>query len=470
MNDTAAALDALIIDGPRTKAAKPIYVTTGDANELPPGAKAWLEANGQAVDTEFVCLIPGGSSEGAVDCAVLGLGSDANPFAAGGLTKHLNDGIWYIDKVPEHVDADQLMLGYLLGAYTFDRYRKSKPREIELHPPAYAKLDTVLRKANGVYAVRNLVNTPANDMGPDAIEGAARAIARAHKASVKVVSGDDLLSKNFPLIHAVGRAAAQEPRLVDIKWGRRGAPKLTLVGKGVAYDTGGLNIKPGGSMRNMKKDMGGAAHMIALADMIMAAKLDVRLRLLVPTVENSISANAFRPGDVYPSRDGITVEIGNTDAEGRLVLADALSLADEETPEMLIDFATLTGAARVAMGPDVAPFFTDDEALAAELADASTLELDPIWRLPLWKAYAKNLSSNVADCCNITSDGLAGAITAALFLQKFVKRAQAWVHFDVFAWSTSGKPHSSVGGEAQGLRALFSVLERRYPPKKRAKA
>ncbi|MEO1747373.1 MAG: leucyl aminopeptidase family protein, partial [Pseudomonadota bacterium] len=260
MNDTAAALDALIIDRPRTKAAKPIYMTTGDANNLPPAAKAWLETNAQAVDAEFVSLIPGNGPSSTVDCAVLGLGSDANPFAAGRLTKHLLDGTWYFENIPDHVDADQLMLGYLLGSYSFDSYKKSKPRDIKLHPPKEADLGAVLRKAKGVYAVRNLVNTPANDMGPDAIEAAARAVARTHKANVKVVSGDDLLSKDFPLIHAVGRAAAQEPRLVDIKWGRRGAPKLTLVGKGVAYDTGGLNIKPGGSMRNMKKDMGGAAH------------------------------------------------------------------------------------------------------------------------------------------------------------------------------------------------------------------
>ncbi|MEO1700762.1 MAG: leucyl aminopeptidase family protein [Pseudomonadota bacterium] len=465
MDEIETALAALIMEAPRTDASKPIYVTSGDASELPGTAKNWLEQTGQTLDAEFVSLIPSGEQDGSVGSAVLGIGADLNPFAAGKLYRTLTDGQWYFHRVPQGADAEQLLLGYLLGAYSFNRYKATKQRNIRIHPQEKTDLETVLRKAAGVYQVRDLVNTPANDMGPEAIEMATKSMAKTHKSSVKVIAGDDLLSKDFPLVHAVGRAAAQEPRLLDMKWGRRGAPKLTLVGKGVAYDTGGLNIKPGGSMRNMKKDMGGAAHAIALAGMVMTAKLNLRLRLLVPTVENSISANAFRPGDVYPSRKGITVEIGNTDAEGRLVLADALTLADEETPELLIDFATLTGAARVALGPDVAPFFTDDEALAGELAEASTLELDPIWRMPLWKDYAKGLSSNVADCCNISGDSLGGAITAALFLQKFVSRAQTWVHFDVFAWSNSAKAHGAVGAEAQGLRALYRVLKRRYPPK-----
>ncbi|MEO0542217.1 MAG: leucyl aminopeptidase family protein [Pseudomonadota bacterium] len=471
MDDTATALKNLVTQAAPGTKSKPIYVIAADTSELPASAIAWLGANDQKLTDEFVSLLPATSiKDGDIAGAVLGIAPEANPFAAGKLARQLPDGHWYFKTIPDGVDAEQLLLGYLLGSYAFDRYKSRNSSDVILHIPQGVDLELVLRKAKGVHVVRDMVNTPANDMGPNAIEAAARAVARAHKATVKVITGDDLLAKNFPLIHAVGRAAAEQPRLVDIKWGRRGAPKLTLVGKGVAYDTGGLNIKPGNSMRNMKKDMGGAAHMIALADMVMAAKLDVRLRLLIPTVENSISSGAFRPGDVYPSRKDITVEIGNTDAEGRLILADALALADEETPELLIDFATLTGAARVALGPDVAPFFTDDDTLAAELGDASTLELDPIWRMPLWKDYARNLSSTVADCCNISSDSLGGAITAALFLQKFVTRARSWVHFDVFAWSTASKPHASVGGEAQGLRALFRVLERRYPPKASSKA
>ncbi|MEN0001216.1 MAG: leucyl aminopeptidase family protein [Pseudomonadota bacterium] len=464
MSEAAMSPEDLLGAAKKNRRSLPLYVTGPEMAELPDAAKAWVRASRRSLDGAFVSLLPDEASGERVAGAVLNLGPDLDPFAAGSLTKHLPAGHWHIETKPDGLDMDQVLLGYLLGGYAFGAYKSRTPSGVKLRPPEETNLDSVLRKARAVYGVRDLVNTPANDMGPAAIEAAARTVARAHKATVKVISGDDLLRKNFPLVHAVGRAAADAPRLIDIRWGKRSAPKLTLVGKGVAYDTGGLNIKPGGSMRNMKKDMGGAAHTIALANMIMEAQLNVRLRLLIPAVENSISAPAFRPGDVYPSREGLTVEIGNTDAEGRLILADALTYGDEDMPELMVDFATLTGAARVALGPDVAPFFTDDEALARELAEASTLELDPVWRMPLWKGYAKNLSSNVADCGNISTDPLGGAITAALFLQKFVKNAQSWVHFDVFAWSPSSKPHASIGGEAQGLRALYSVLERRYPP------
>ncbi|TIR09024.1 MAG: leucyl aminopeptidase family protein, partial [Mesorhizobium sp.] len=283
-----------------------------------------------------------------------------------------------------------------------------------------------------------------------------------YKAEVSVTKGDGLLKNNFPMIHAVGRASVGAPRLIDMTWGPKNAPKVTLVGKGVCFDTGGLDIKPSSGMLLMKKDMGGAANVLGLASMIMAAGLKVRLRVLIPAVENSIAGNAFRPGDVLVSRKGITVEIGNTDAEGRLVLADALALADDDEPQLLIDMATLTGAARVALGPDLPPFYTGDEALASELATASAAVEDPLWRMPLWKPYDAKLSSKIADINNVTSDGFAGSITAALFLKRFVEKTAAWAHFDIFAWNPSDRPYGLAGGEAQGIRALERVISKRY--------
>jgi leucyl aminopeptidase len=309
-----------------------------------------------------------------------------------------------------------------------------------------------------------LINTPTNDMGPAELEAAARALAANHRAEIMVTAGAELLAGNLLMIHAVGRASTEAPRLIDLSWGRADAPKVTLVGKGVCFDTGGLDIKPSSGMLLMKKDMGGAANVLGLASMIMAAGLPIRLRVLIPAVENAISGNAFRPGDVLPSRKGLTVEIGNTDAEGRLILADALALADEEAPDLLIDMATLTGAARVALGPDLPPFYTGDDRFAAELAAAATEVEDPLWRMPLWKPYEAKLASKIADTNNVTSDGFAGSITAALFLQRFVERASSWVHFDIFGWNPSDRPWGPTGGEAQGIRALLRVLTQRYRP------
>jgi leucyl aminopeptidase len=315
--------------------------------------------------------------------------------------------------------------------------------------------------AGAIAMARDLVNTPTNDMGPEALEAEALALAQDFKAKATVIRGDELLAQNFPLIHAVGRAGAQAPRLVDFVWGPPNGPKVTLVGKGVCFDTGGLDIKPSSAMLLMKKDMAGAATALALARMIMAADLPVRLRVLLPIVENAIAGNAFRPGDVYPSRKGHTVEIGNTDAEGRLILADALALGDAEAPDLMFVFATLTGAARVALGPDLPPFYTMDEALAAEIAQHGAAVHDPVWRLPLWEPYDSLIDGKISTINNVSQGPFAGSITAALFLRRFIDQAKAWAHFDIYGWNPATKPGRPEGGEVQTARLLFDLVEAR---------
>jgi leucyl aminopeptidase len=319
-----------------------------------------------------------------------------------------------------------------------------------------------MRVVDAVYFVRDLVNTPSNDCGPAEIEQAARAIAEKFGASIRSIVGEKLLNENFPLVHAVGRASARVPRLIELLWGAPKNPKVALVGKGVCFDTGGLDIKSEAGMLLMKKDMGGAAHALALAQMIMDAKLPVRLRVVVPAVENAISGDSFRPGDVLASRKGLTVEVGNTDAEGRLILADALALADEDGPELIVDFATLTGSARVALGPDLPAVFTADDGLAAALARHGAAEADPCWRMPLWRPYQSMLDSKIADTNNVASGPFAGAITAALFLSRFVDKAKSWLHVDLFAWNPSAKPARPEGGEAQTIRALYALFTERF--------
>jgi leucyl aminopeptidase len=322
--------------------------------------------------------------------------------------------------------------------------------------------EDLTRIVEGVFLARDLINTPANDMGPAELEEAARALANRHGASFTTIVGDDLLKQNFPLIHAVGRAAVRAPRLLDMIWGDPSHPKITLVGKGVCFDTGGLDIKPESGMLNMKKDMGGAASMLALAHMLMSRKARIRLRVLIPAVENSISGSAFRPRDIYRSRKGITVEIGNTDAEGRLILADAFALADEEQPELIADMATLTGAARVALGTEVVPFYTDDDTFAGDLARHAQAQCDPLWRLPLWRPYDQLLESKVADVNNVSSGGFAGSITAAMFLRRFVTAAKTWLHCDIYAWNQTTRPGRPEGAECQAARALYALLTERY--------
>ncbi len=450
--------------GKKSRNAKPVYLIAKDRlNEagLDSAASAWARANDFNGQADSVLVLPG--EGGAIAGALLGTGAGDEGYgslATGTLARKLPEGDWFFATEPG--DANQAAIGLALGGYDFTRYGKKPGRKLRFALPDGADGAHVERIAEGVFLTRDLVNTPTNDMGPEALEAAARTLGKRHNADISVTKGDELLAQNFPMIHAVGRASAEAPRLIDLVWGPKEAPKITLVGKGVCFDTGGLDIKPASSMLLMKKDMGGAANVLGLASMVMAAKLPVRLRVLIPAVENSISANAFRPGDVLQSRKGITVEIGNTDAEGRLVLADALALADEEQPELLIDMATLTGAARVALGPDLPPFYTDDDALAAELADAALATADPLWRMPLWKPYDSKLSSKIADMNNVTTDGFAGSITAALFLKRFVEKTPGWAHFDIFAWSPNERPHCPVGGEAQAIRAIDRVLSKRY--------
>jgi leucyl aminopeptidase len=359
-------------------------------------------------------------------------------------------------------DSRLAALAFALGCYRFARYRKQAGPELQLELPGNVDGEDLSRIVEGVNLARDLTNTPANDMGPGELEEAARALAGRHGASMRSVVGEDLIAQNFPLIHAVGRAAARAPRLIDITWGDPNHPKITLIGKGVCFDTGGLDIKTESGMLNMKKDMGGAASMLALAHMLMDRGTNIKLRVLIPAVENAISAAAFRPRDIYRSRKGLTVEIGNTDAEGRLILADAIALADEEEPELIADLATLTSAARVALGTEVPPFYTDDDELASSLADCATSENDPLWRMPLWRPYDQLLDSKVADINNVSSVSFAGSITAALFLRRFVSRAKAWLHCDIYAWNQTARPGRPEGGECQAARALYALLVSRY--------
>ncbi|MCU0830083.1 MAG: leucyl aminopeptidase family protein [Rhizobiaceae bacterium] len=427
--------------------AQTVFVMRGDSlpDTLPQAARLFVESAGWPAPGEGM-LLP--EASGRAGGWLYRADATAGAMGFGTLGRTLPAGSWVADGALSVEEATAA----LLGAYEFSRYRaaRMKPRRLCVGPVA----GEALRIASACGMARDMVNTPANDMTPQTLEDEARALALHHGAAFRVIAGDELLDHNFPMIHAVGRAGAIAPRLIDFTWGRSDARKVTLVGKGVCFDTGGLDIKPSSGMLLMKKDMGGAAHVLALARMMMEAKRDVRLRVLIPAVENSIAGNAFRPGDILKSRKGDTVEIGNTDAEGRLILADALALACEEKPDLLIDMATLTGAARVALGPDVIPFYTDDEPFAAALAAASGAVQDPVWRMPLWKPYAAKLASKIADTNNVTTDGFAGSVTAALFLQRFVQPGIAWAHFDIFAWSPAAKPSCPVGAEAQVIRAL----------------
>jgi leucyl aminopeptidase len=425
-------------------------------------ARASADAQGfEALSGRHFC-VP--SDAGGIEAVIWASEVHDDPFLIGKLVALLPAGTYYLPQPPsDHPSAwDDAALAWALSSYRFTKYKKSTASLPRLCLPKGCDHARVLACAEAIAFARDLINTPANDMGPDALEQAAQSIARKFKARARVVRGAQLLKQGFPLIHAVGRAADQPPRLFDMTWGPSSAPKVTLVGKGVCFDTGGLDIKPSSAMLLMKKDMAGAATALALASMIMAAKLNVRLRVLLPIVENAISAASFRPGDVCMSRKGISVEIGNTDAEGRLILADALTWADDDKPDLLCDFATLTGAARVALGPDLPPFFTDDEGLADAIMAHGHKVHDPVWRLPLWKPYAAMLDSKIAHTNNVSSGPFAGSITAALFLSRFVTQAKSWVHFDIYGWSPAARPARPEGGDPQTARLMFDLIASRY--------
>jgi len=400
---------------------------------------------------------------GLARAVLFGVGEAEGWAAFRALPSKLAPGDYRIVDAPFGVEPARIALAWALGSYRFDRYKKADP---EPRPRLVVEgAAEVLAVSHACALARDMVNTPANDLGPLQIETIAREIARQHDATIKVTTGAQLLEDGYPAIHAVGRAAVEEraPRIIEISWGEAGAPLVAVIGKGVVFDTGGLDIKPSAGMRLMKKDMGGAAHALALARMVMAAGLAVRLVVLIPVVENAISGDAMRPGDILSSRAGLTIEVGNTDAEGRLILADALTRAGELEPELTIDLATLTGAARVALGPQVVPFFTADDALASDLSAASLSEADPLWRLPLWAGYEDALDSEIADIANDPAAwALAGSVTAALFLKRFAPKTGSWLHLDIFAWNNKARPGYPSGGEAQAIRALLRVLKDRY--------
>ena len=434
-----------------------------DLEPLGREARAWLHATGWKPSAGSCALLP--SKEGDIAGAVLGLGAKSSgenrSFLVGELPRLLPHGAYHLETMP--ADPDLACVAWLMGSYQFARYSKNharSPRHLKL--PDGVDEAIVMRIANGMALGRDLINIPANDLGPAELADTAVHLAESHGAECLVTVGNDLLEQGFPMIHAVGRASDRAPRLIDLTWGDLSDPKVTIVGKGVCFDTGGLNIKPGNSMSLMKKDMGGAASALALATMVMGAALRVRLRVLIPAADNNISANSFRPGDVLKSRKGRMVDIENTDAEGRLVLADALALADEEKPDILINFATLTGSARVALGADLPPFFTDDDKLAGDIASCSEKVSDPLWRLPLWRPYEAMLAGKVGDVCHLSEGSFAGSITAALFLKRFVTRTKRFVHMDIYGWVPKNKPARPKGGEPQGARAIFELLRRRY--------
>ena len=422
----------------------------------PAATQTWVKSTGFTGKAGSHCLLPGPA--GGLDRVIAGVDWSAGPWSIAGLRGKLPAGRYHIDAELDAAQATDAALGWCLAGYRFDSYRAQERSEAVLVWPKAADRAAVARDAAAIALVRDLVNTPAGDMGPAELAAAARTLARAHGAKVSVIVGDTLLRKNYPMVHAVGRASSRAPRLIDLRWGRTG-PRVTLVGKGVCFDSGGLDLKPAAGMKLMKKDMGGSAHVLGLASMIMAAKLPVRLRVLIPAVENSVSGNAFRPLDVIKTRKGLTVEVGNTDAEGRLILCDALTEADREKPDLLIDFATLTGAARVAVGTELPAMFCNDDALAEAFLATGLARQDPVWRLPLHAPYRNLLDSKVADLNNISEGGYGGAITAALFLAEFVRPQTPWAHFDIMAWNVRDRPGRPVGGEAMGLRASFGVVE-----------
>jgi leucyl aminopeptidase len=432
----------------------------------PPAVRAWARAQGFQAERQKLLLVPSAGGD-AIAGAALGLGATpdlAEPtlWTSVGLPDRLPPGRYRFAGTFSAWGATQLTLGWEYGAYRFSRYRKITGELPALVAPSGTDLEYVRLATEALSEARDLINTPANDLGPAELGEAAQRLALQHEAECRILVGEELLRQNFPLIYEVGKGSAREPRLIDLRWGRRGAPRVTLVGKGVCFDTGGLDIKPSSGMILMKKDMGGAALTLALARMLMGADAPVQLRLLIPAVENSISGRSYRPSDVLRSRKGLTVEVGNTDAEGRLVLADALAEADEERPELLIDLATLTGAARVALGPELPAIYSNPPELADELRKIGDAESDPTWTLPLWQGYDEDLGSRVADLNNVSSSQFAGSIIGALFLKRFVTQTRAWLHGDVYAWNPKERPGRPLGAEPHTVRALYRLIRQRF--------
>lgn len=446
------------------RSSRPIHIVSvaryGEwLQEQPASRRSWLSSLGFSAEAGKTVLLPG--ADGAIAAALALVPEPATLWDVAAIATAVPAGAWRLEDPLGLLDAADAALGWALALYCFERYRKPSealPALVVADAPARTRAETIAR---AVRFARDLINTPANDLGPAELEAAAAELALEMGASFSSIVGEALLESGYPLIYAVGAASPRPPRLIELKWGEPGAPKITLVGKGVCFDTGGLDIKPSSAMLLMKKDMGGAAVMLGLARAIAGLGLPVQLRVLVPAVENAIGSRAFRPGDVLRTRKGLSVEINNTDAEGRLILADALCEADREEPDLLLDAATLTGAARVALGPELPALFTPDDALAAELLAAGERVGEPLWRLPLHRPYRKYLDSRIADIANASHKNFAGAITAALFLKEFVSEHRAWAHLDIFAWNDDNRPGRPKGGEATGLRALLELIERR---------
>ena len=426
----------------------------------------WLTAN--HFEGKGQCIVP--NTTGGISCIIYGISKDSDYFVAQDLALKLPPAQYALDlsnlKLDNEKSTQKFEIDFAstwaLSCYRFEKYKKNNKPLPTLSINSEDNLQKASRIVDAIQLVRDQVNTPACDLMPADISKQADELAAKYGAHVNHIIGDNLLKENYPTIHAVGRASIFPPRLIDLKWGNEKAPMVTLVGKGVCFDSGGLDLKPSNGMRNMKKDMGGAAHVLGLASLIMSSGLNIRLRVLIPAVENAVSSNAFRPGDVITTRQGISVEIDNTDAEGRLVLCDALTEANSENPELILDFATLTGACRVALGTELPGFFSNSKDVAVNLIEAGEAVKDPVWQLPLHKPYQDMLKSDIADTLNSAASGLGGAITAALYLQLFISKETPWVHFDVMAWNNRKLPGRPIGGEAFGIRAVFKYLEKRY--------
>ncbi len=448
-----------------TASATPIHVLNETtlaafAAKQPAGVRAWIKTHGFTARKDSCLLLP--DAKGGVLAVLAGTDASLNIWSLAHLPALLPAGTYRVETTAKKERLSDMALGFALAQYQFSRYKKIDRKALMLALPKTVDIAALNARVDAITLTRDLVNTPANDMGPADLSAAAKRVAKATGATFKEIVGEQLLKQNYPAIHAVGRAAEQAPRLIELTHGKKSHPLVVLVGKGVTFDTGGLDIKPYASMKLMKKDMGGAALVLGLAQLIIAEKLPVRLRVLIPAVENSISSNAFRPQDVIASRKGLTIEIGSTDAEGRLILADALADGDSDKPALLIDAATLTGAARTALGPDMPALYSNRDEIAYDLCRLGTACNDPFWHMPLWQPYAKHVNSQIADVTNTPNFGFAGSITAALFLERFVSPTTPWVHLDTYAWNAESQAGRPAGGEALGLRTLFAYIQERF--------